>query len=343
MERYSRQIFFSGIGQTGQQKLLKSRVAVLGCGALGCLHVESLARAGVGYVRVIDRDFIEFSNLQRQLLFDESDAERQLPKAIAAQEHIQQINSEIQVEALVTDAQAGNIENLISGVDLVLDGMDNFETRFLLNDACIKHQIPWIYGAAVGAFGLTMTILPRQTPCLRCVFDSPPAPGTTPTCDTAGIILPAIATIASAQITEALKILTGQPEKLRGTLLQIDLWENTYQSLKLTGVREAGICACCVHGKYEFLDAKETQMASLLCGRNAIQISPPAQTNTPLLNLGEVANRLRQIGEVKSNSFLIRFWIGTYEMTIFPDARAIIKGTDDLLTARSLYAKYIGT
>lgn len=340
-DRYSRHILFSGIGKAGQQRLLDSRVAILGCGALGCMQVESLARAGVGFLRIIDRDFIEFSNLQRQVLFDEADAEQQLPKAIAAKNHIHRINSEIQVEAVVTDARAANIEELITDVDLVIDGTDNFETRFLLNDACVKQGRPWIYGAAVGAYGLTMTIRPGQTPCLRCVLGENPPPGSSPTCDTAGIILPAIAMIASAQITEALKLLTGQVEKLRGTLWQIDLWENTVRSTKLDGVREAGQCLCCVQGTYEYLDAATSQLTAMLCGRGAIQITPATQTRVKL-DLKELATRLQPVGEVKANPFLVKCRIGEHELTIFSDARAIIKGTDDLLTARSLYAKYVG-
>ncbi|MBX7220224.1 MAG: ThiF family adenylyltransferase [Blastocatellia bacterium] len=341
MDRYSRHILFSGIGRTGQERLQAARVAIIGCGALGCLQVEMLARAGVGFLRVVDRDFIEYSNLQRQVLFDESDAAEQLPKAAAAAAHVSRINSDIQVEPIVADVRAANIEDLIADVDVVLDGTDNFETRYVINDACVKHHRPWIYGAAVGAFGLTMTVLPGETPCLRCLFADAPAPGTSPTCDTAGIILPAIATIVAAQVTEALKLLTGQREKLRGTLMQVDLWENSHQSIKLKGVREAGNCPCCVQRNFEFLAAASQQMTSTLCGRNAVQISP-AQQGKAKLNLKEIKERLGSLGTVSGNPFLIRFQIDSYEMTIFPDARAIIKGTDDFTTARSLYAKYVG-
>src|SRR6185436_19976428 len=233
LERYSRQILFTGIGREGQTKLAQSRAVIIGCGALGAMHAETLARAGVGQLRVVDRDFIEESNLQRQIMFEEQDVADRLPKAIAAAARISRINSEITAEPVVCDVNYTNVEELIADADVVLDGTDNFEARFLLNDAAVKLGKPWIYGAAVGAYGLQMTIRPRETPCLRCVFPEAPPPGTAPTCDTAGVILPIVATIAALQTAEALKILTGQLDRLHGSLIQFDLWENSFTPIKL--------------------------------------------------------------------------------------------------------------
>jgi adenylyltransferase/sulfurtransferase len=342
-DRYSRQILFSGVGADGQARLRAARVVIVGCGALGCLQAETLARAGVGFLRLIDRDFIEASNLQRQVLFDEAAAAERLPKAVAAKRRLANVNSDVEIEAVVADVHADNIERLIADADLVLDGTDNFETRYLLNDACVKRGVPWIYGAAVGAFGLTMTVLPGVTPCLRCVFDEPPAPGVTPTCDTAGIILPAIAAVVAAQTAEALKLLSGRREKLRGTLLQIDLWENSYRNVKLAGLRESGDCVCCRHRTFEFLDAGAAASALTLCGRNAVQIRPARAESAPPLDLPAVAARLRAVGDVKLTDHLILFRADGCEMTVFRDARAIIKGVGDPNIARSLYAKYLGT
>ena len=338
MDRYSRQILFPGIGQTGQEKLVNSRVTLIGCGALGAMHAEMLARAGVGHLRLVDRDFIEASNLHRQVLFDESDAANALPKAVAAANRIARINSAIAVEPVVKDVNYANIEELIRDADVVLDGTDNFETRYLLNDAALKLDKPWVYGAAVGAYGVQMTIRPRLTPCLRCLFPDIPPPGTAPTCDTAGVILPIIATVASFQVAEALKLLTGQSDKLHGTLLQFDLWENRLTQLKIAGARSAD-CAACAHGRYEFLTARGGQLVTTLCGRNAVQISPAVHTP---IDLALLAEQLRGAGEVSRNQFLLRFKTGDYELTVFADARGIVKGTDDPALARSLYARYVG-
>ena len=242
--RYSRQILFSGIGKAGQEKLATSTVAIIGCGALGTMQAEMLARAGVKKLRIVDRDYIEDSNLQRQIMFEEADVLARLPKAIAAQNRIARINSDIAVDARVLDVNYSNVEELIQDVDVVIDGTDNFETRYVLNDAAVKLKKTWVYGAAVGAHGLQMTIIPERTPCLRCVFPEPPAPGTSPTCDTSGVILPIIATIASYQITEAFKILTGQIAKLHGKLLQFDLWENRVTQIKLGAPDDQ--CSTCV-------------------------------------------------------------------------------------------------
>ena len=336
-ERYSRQILFSGIGEEGQRRLLESRALIVGCGALGSAHAESLARAGVGKLRIADRDFVEASNLQRQTMFTESDATERIPKAVAAQNHIREFNSEIEVEAEVTDVNHSNIENLVRDCDVVLDGTDNFATRYLINDACVKHEINWIYGAAVGSYGVTMTILPHQTPCLRCVFEEAPPAASAPTCDTAGVIMPVISVVSAVQVTEALKLLTGQPENLNKSLMQFDVWRNEWR--RINPGPPSPDCPTCARGVFETLEATSGDFAAVLCGRNAVQISPSQSTR---LNFEELAQRLRPTGEVKFNDYLLRFRTGEFEMTIFQDARSIIRGTSEIKTARSLYAKYVG-
>ncbi len=337
LDRYSRQILFPGIGKEGQQRLARSRAVIIGCGALGAMHAEMLARAGVGRLRLVDRDFIEESNLHRQIMFEERDVEERLPKAVAAAARINRINSEVAVEAVVKDVNYANVEELIRDADVTLDGADNFEVRYLINDAAVKLEKPWVYGAAVSSYGAQMTIRPRQTPCLRCVFPEMPAPGTSPTCDTAGVILPIITAIASYQVSEALKILTGQVEQLHGSLLQFDLWRNTFTKLKLRERTED--CPACQQHRYDFLAARGGQLATTLCGRNAVQISPPANVQIDFVKLAE---QLRGAGEVSYNRFLLKLKTGEHEITVFPDARAIIKGTDDPNVARSLYARYVG-
>jgi adenylyltransferase/sulfurtransferase len=337
LERYSRQILFPGIGKEGQRLLAQSRAVIIGCGALGAMHAEMLARAGVGRLRLIDRDFIEESNLHRQIMFEERDVADRLPKAVAAAARVGRVNSEVEVEAVVKDVNYSNVEELIRDTDVVLDGTDNFETRFLINDAAVKSGRAWVYGAAVSAYGAQMTIRPRVTPCLRCVFPEMPAPGTSPTCDTAGVILPIIATVASHQVAESLKILTHQFEKLHGSLLEIDLWQNTSRRLRLREPSED--CPACQQGRYDFLSARGGQLVTTLCGRNAVQISPSTAVQ---VDFTELAERMRDAGEVSYNRFLLRFKSGEHEITVFSDARCIIKGTDDPNVARSIYARYIG-
>jgi adenylyltransferase/sulfurtransferase len=303
------------------------------------MQIEILARAGVGHLRVIDRDFIEHSNLQRQVMFDEQDAAAELPKAIAARRRVQRINSDIDIDAIVADVNHTNIEAFIADADLVLDGTDNFETRFLINDACIKHRKPWIYGAAVGSYGLTMAVLPGRTPCLRCLFESAPPPGSSPTCDTAGVILPIISVVAALQAAEAFKILTGNLERLHGGLLQIDVWQSTYTKLNLGSTAGQAECRCCGQGIFDYLNADTRQLTTTMCGRNSVQIVPG---NSCKIDLAELAGRLQQSGEVSLNKFLLRFKAAGYEFTVFPDARSIIHGTKDESIARSLYARYIG-
>ncbi|MDQ3375255.1 MAG: ThiF family adenylyltransferase, partial [Acidobacteriota bacterium] len=300
-------------------------------------HAETLTRAGVGFLRIVDRDFVEFSNLQRQTLFSESDAQEKLPKAIAAKKRLAEINSEIEVEAVVADVNHSNIENLIKDCDLILDGTDNFQTRYLINDACVKLKKIWIYGAAVSSYGVTMTIIPNQTPCLRCIFEEMPDAGSSPTCDTAGVIQPIISTISAVQTTEALKILTGNFDKLHKSLLQFDAWQNDWRKIKLG--RPNADCKTCGQKDFEFLEAENTEFSAILCGRNAVQISPPKPTQIDLPNLAE---KLKNLGAVKQNEYLLRLTVGAFELTVFQDARAIIGGTDDVSVARSLYAKFVG-
>lgn len=336
-ERYSRQILFSGIGKEGQRQLLKSRALIIGCGALGSAHAESLARAGVGKLRIADRDFVEASNLQRQTMFTQRDADERIPKAVAAANHIREINGDVEVEPEIIDVTHSNIERLLKDCDVVLDGTDNFATRYLINDACVKQQINWIYGAAVGSYGVTMTIRPHQTPCLRCVFEEAPPAASAPTCDTAGVIMPIISVVAAVQVAEAIKLLTGQTENLHNALMQFDVWRNEWR--KINPGPPSPECPTCAAGQFESLDVASGESAAVLCGRDAVQISPAQATQ---LNFEELAERLKLTGEVKFNDYLLRFRTGDFELTVFHDARSIIRGTNQITTARSLYAKYIG-
>ena len=336
-DRYSRQILFNGIGEEGQRKLRTARVLIVGCGALGSAHAEALGRAGAGRLRLVDRDFVEPSNLQRQTMFTESDAEKRLPKAIAAATHLREINSKIEIEPHVTDVNYSNIEQLIDGCDVVLDGTDNFTTRYLINDACVKHETNWIYGAAVGSYGVTMTIRPHQTACLRCVFEEAPPVASAPTCDTAGVIMPIISIVSAVQAAETLKLLTSRVEDLHHSLMQFDVWRNEWRKISIGAPNPD--CPSCGLGQYETLEPSSTETAAVLCGRDAIQISPSQPTS---INFRSLAERLRPAGDVKFNEYLLRFKTGPFELTVFQDARSIVRGTDQIATARSLYAKYIG-
>jgi len=336
-DRYSRQIFFNGIGEEGQRKLLAARLLIIGCGALGSAHAEAFARAGIGRLRVVDRDFVEPSNLQRQTMFTEADAEKRLPKAIAAANHLREINSEIDLEPYVADVNHSNIEQLIAGCDVVVDGTDNFATRYLINDACVKHKTDWIYGAAVGSYGVTMTIRPHKTACLRCVFEEAPPAASAPTCDTAGVIMPIISIVSAVQVTETLKLITGRTNELHGSLMQFDVWQNEWRKIALSAPHAD--CPTCGRGEFETLSPVSTETAAVLCGRDAVQISPSQPTS---IDFRSLAARLRPAGDVKFNEYLLRFKTGPFELTVFQDARSIVRGTDEIATARSLYAKYIG-
>jgi len=337
--RYSRQHLFPPIGREGQQKLLDSKVAIVGMGALGTALANHMVRAGVGYVRIMDRDFVEFSNLQRQMLYDEKDAEHGTPKAIAAKEKLNKVNSSITIDAHVTDLTWKNAETLLADVDLILDGTDNFDVRYLINDVAVKHRIPWVYGGAVSSRGMTVTILPEETPCLRCLFPESPAPGTSETCDTAGVIGPIIQVVAAYQATEALKLLVGDKEHVSTSLRNFELWQNDFSDINLKNARNED-CPTCVHHRYDHLDPEDkSEKVVSLCGRDTIQISP---ANEVKFDLAKLATKLSPIGKVEQTPFLIRFFIEDYKLTIFPDSRVLVQGTDDTIVAKNLYAKYIG-
>ena len=339
LDRYVRQMRYPPIGETGQRKLLASRVLVCGCGALGSVLANTLARAGVGHLRIVDRDFLETNNLQRQVLYDEQDVAAGIPKAIAAANRLRQINSQIAIEPLVADVDHTTIRELLRGVDVLLDGTDNFETRFLLNDAAIKLRVPWVYGGCIGAEGQTMTILPGETPCLRCVLHDAPPPGTTPTCDSAGILAPIINVVASYQACEALKILSGNREAISRTLNVFEMWDNRVRQVKLDGLREATDCPTCKGHEFPWLDGSRGGHTAVLCGRNAVQLTFPGRE---AISLDQLAGRLEGVGRVTRNRYLLRLAVDDYLLTIFPDGRAIIGGTEDLTEARTLYSKYIG-
>jgi adenylyltransferase/sulfurtransferase len=337
LSRYLRQTIFPGIGEAGQQKLLAARVVVVGCGATGTNIANHLARAGVGHLTIVDRDFIELNNLQRQLLFDERDLAENLPKAIAAERKLRAINSEIEVRGIVADVNAENIESLIRGANVVMDGTDNFETRYIVNDACLKHNIPWIYTGAVATYGMSQTIIPGQTACLRCLFNEVPPPGATATCDTAGVVGPVVSAIASISAAEAIKLIVGQGEINRG-IIHFDVWYNTFESFDTGGPRAD--CPACQQRNFEFLNQEKGGQIVNLCGRDAVQLRVPGTRKLPL---AELAERLVGVSEITArNDYLLRFIVDGYEITLFADARAIIKGTEDESVARGLYAKYIG-
>ncbi len=344
LERYSRQMRFPGIGKAGQQKLLASRVTLCGCGALGTVLANVLVRAGVGFVRIVDRDFVEPSNLQRQVLFDESDVANNMPKSEAAAIKLAQINSGVAIEPVVADIDRTNIEDLCRDADVILDGSDNFEVRYLINDVAIKLGKPWVYGGAVGSQGMSMTIIPGETPCLRCVFEAAPNPGDVGTCETAGVLASTVNIVASYQATEAIKLLTGNTAAVNRELLMLDVWENTQRRVKVAPLKgRKGECPCCAKATYEWLDGAHGTQTSTLCGRNAVQVSHRASGK---LDFEQLAGVLRATGVVSFNKFLLKFQLEEkgepYEFTVFPDGRAIIKGTSDTERARTLYAKYIG-
>jgi molybdopterin-synthase adenylyltransferase len=333
-DRYSRQVLFRGIGAEGQLRLAEARVVVVGCGATGSALASLLARAGVGTIRIVDRDYVELSNLQRQSLFDEADAAESLPKAIAAAKKILAFNSKIVVEPRVADLTPANIEELFAGMQLILDGTDNFETRYLINDFAVKTSLPWIYTAAVGSYGVTLNVLPGQTACLSCIFPDSPR-GALETCETSGILNSTVNLAASIAATEALKLLVGAEDRMRRTLLSFDLWSNERAEVAAEQPR-AGCRAC---GERQFVHlAGEGRPHITLCGRNSVQIH---ERQRPV-DLLEMTERLKPHGTVRHNDFVLKFWREPFEMTLFPDGRAIIKGTTDTAVARSLYARYVG-
>jgi molybdopterin/thiamine biosynthesis adenylyltransferase len=334
-ERYSRQVLFRGIGVEGQRKLSAARIAIVGCGATGSTLASLVARAGVGAISIIDRDYVEPSNLQRQSLFDEADAAESLPKAIAAARKIAAFNSQITVEPHVADLIPANIGGLLGESHLILDGTDNFETRYLINDFAVKNSLPWIYTAAVASYGVTLNVLPGQTACLACIFSSPPE-GTFETCETAGILNSAVNLAASVAATEAIKMLVGADQWIRRTLLSFDVWRN--ERAEVAADKPRAGCRTC--GEHEFPHlAGEGRPHITLCGRNSVQIH---ERHRPV-DLAQMSELLKPHGAVRHNDFVLKFWIEPYEMTLFPDGRAIIKGTTDKTVARSLYARFVGS
>jgi molybdopterin-synthase adenylyltransferase len=365
LARYHRQMLLPGFGEAGQRKLRQAHALVVGCGALGSVIIDSLARAGVGTLTIVDRDIIELTNLQRQILYDETDVERGMPKAEAAKRRVAQINSAVKVNAHVDDFSHRNAARFIEGIDILLDGLDNFETRYLLNDLAVMRGIPYVYGGAVGTTGVSMTILPhhatrqvdstskviwtqeQSTPCLRCVFPEAPPPGTTPTCDTAGVLGPVVSIIASHQSVQALKLMTGNVNAVDRSLLSIDGWSNEIRQFDVSGARDGVTCPCCAQGKFEHFEGAPASATLSLCGRNAVQISPASDAD---LNLAEFTLRLASHGDFTHNAFLMRGELKSergsngqpIEITLFPNGRAIIKGVSQPEAARSIYAKYIG-
>jgi molybdopterin-synthase adenylyltransferase len=331
-ERYSRQILFPGIGERGQEALLAAHVAIAGCGALGSFHAAALARAGVGRLTLIDRDYVEASNLHRQWLFEEADAAEAMPKAAAAERRIRAINSGIAVQGVIADLTARNAAELLGGADLILDGTDNFETRYLINDFAVSRGIPWVYGAAVASYGIAMPVVPGVTACLRCVYPEPPL-GAQPTCETAGVLSVVVSAVASVQVADALKILTGA--RLRARITTMDLWTGGIRQIDAPE-RDAD-CPTCGRREFPYLDAA-LRPPAVLCGRNAVQIAAGERA----VDLLELAARLHGLGQVRVNEYALRFVVAPYEMTVFADGRAIVKGTSDTGIARSLYARYVG-
>jgi len=341
LSRYSRQMLFERIGEEGQRRLRSARAVLIGCGALGSVLAETLVRAGIGHLRICDRDFLERDNLQRQVLFDEDDLAANLPKAEAAAVKLRRINSEVDLDAQVVDVNPVNVETLADGAQVLLDGTDNFETRFLINDLAVKSNRPWVYGAVIGATGLCMTILPRETPCLRCVFEEAPPPEMNPTCDTAGVLASTVGVIASLQAVEAIKLLCGRREDVCRQLTQVDVWSGRFASLNVQGAYDNGDCPSCKRGLYDYLKGKMSGITTTLCGRDAVQVHPGSGRKVDLYS---VAKKLKTVAgtTLAFNQFLLRFTAGGYEITLFPDGRAIIKGTHHPDTARTLYSRYIG-
>ncbi|MEV2288226.1 ThiF family adenylyltransferase [Paenibacillus larvae] len=338
--RYSRHMLFPPIGRAGQHRLMESRVVIVGMGALGSVLANHMVRAGIGYVRIIDRDIVEESNLQRQMLYDEEDAIQLVPKANAAADKLRRINSQVQIEPHVTDLHAVNAEDLLGGVDLILDGTDNFAVRFLINDVSVKHRIPWIYGGAVASRGVSLAILPGKTPCLRCLFRQAPVQGSAETCDTAGVIGGIIHVVASYQATEALKLLVGDTEHVNPSMMQWDLWYNQQSAIDVSKARRQD-CPCCGEQRYDYLDAElEGETIQTLCGRNSVQVQPKIPSS---LSLEEWEERLQGIGPVTRNKFLLKVELSPdFTLVVFQGGRVMVQGTDDPVTTKNLYCRYIG-
>ena len=333
--RYARQEILPEIGVEGQAALKRAGALIVGCGALGCFQSQLLTRAGIGFIRVVDRDLVETSNLARQILFDEGDAEAQVAKADAAGRRLRAVNSSISIETLAADATPRNVEKLLDGVHIVLDGTDNFETRYLINDACVKTGKPWVYGGVIGTTGMTMLVRPGAGPCLRCIIPDVPPPGSFPTCDTAGVLSSAVAVVASLQVAAALRCLVGDSPS-RTFLTSLDVWNASFHAFE---VKQDEACPCCVGRNFEFLGADCVSWTTILCGRDSVQVTPPRDTRIDFLSLGK---RLLSVGEVVRKGVFLQFRNSEGEMVIFPDGRAIVAGTTDEARARSFYSRYVG-
>ena len=337
-ERYSRQVLFSGIGTEGQARISQKHVLIIGAGALGSGSAEILTRAGVGKVTIVDRDYVEASNLQRQQLYTEEDVAEKLPKAAAAEKRLRAINSDVEIRAIIGDATPEMLEELVVDVDLMMDATDNFETRMLMNDVAQKYQIPWIYGACVGSFGMSFSIIPGKTPCLNCLLRTIPLQGMT--CDTGGIISPAVQMVIAHQTAEALKILVEDWEAVRTTFVSFDLWRNQYTSLKMSKAKFSGCLSCGEERTYPYLDQENRTKTSVLCGRDTVQIRPSSYGD---VSLEKLAGQLSSLGyQVKGNPYLISVEMGLERMVIFQDGRALIHGTKDLTHAKSIYQRILG-
>jgi sulfur carrier protein ThiS adenylyltransferase len=337
-ERYSRQVLFPGIGKEGQEKISRKHVLLIGAGALGSGDAEVLARAGVGKITIIDRDYVEASNLQRQQLYTEEDVVEKLPKAAAAKKRLSTINSEVDIEAIIGDATPEILEERVADVDVIIDATDNFETRMAINDVSQKHNIPWIYGACVGSFGMTFSIIPGKTPCLNCLLRTIPLQGMT--CDTGGIISPAVQMVIAHQTAEALKILAEDWEAVRTSFVSFDLWRNQYTSMKMSKAKFAGCSSCGENRTYPYLDQENMTKTTVLCGRDTVQIRPSSKGE---ISLKQLAGQFDSLGfSVKGNPYLIAVEMGKERMVIFKDGRALIHGTKDLTHAKSLYQRILG-
>ena len=341
LARYQKQMLFSGIQETGQQLLRNSRVLQIGCGALGCVVADQLTRAGAGLLRIVDRDFVELSNLQRQILFTEQDVTDHLPKAIVAARRLKQVNSEVEIEPCVADVDYRNIQSLAKDIDLIIDGTDNFEIRFLINDLSLESGIPWIFTGCTGSTGQVMPVFPGRSGCLRCLIPEPPPPGSTETCDTAGVLGPAIGMVASLQAAIALRILSGHAEDVPIQLSIVDAWDGSMRAMDISALRDQNECPACDLGERPFLDGSTASGSTVLCGRNAVQVSPAGKLG---VSLEELSLRLESAGSVTSNPFLTRVVLeeSGMEISVFPDGRAIIRGTEDSVVARAIYSRYIG-
>lgn len=337
-ERYSRHEIFAPIGAEGQAKINKKHVLIIGAGALGTGSGEALVRAGIGKLTIVDRDYVEWSNLQRQQLYIESDAEQRIPKAVAAEKRLKQINSEVEIEAHVMDVSIKEIEELVQGVDLILDATDNFDIRMIINDISQKRNIPWIYGACVGSYGITYTIVPGETPCLNCLLETVPLGGLT--CDTAGIISPAVQMVVSYQTTEALKILVEDYAALRQKLVSFDLWKNQNASINVSKVKKDSCLSCGKEPTYPYLSASNQTKTAVLCGRDTVQIRPPEKMSRDLSQTAAVLSQ--QGGKLQQNDFLLSFTIGKNRLVLFKDGRVLVHGTKDIAEAKTLYHRYLG-